>query len=585
MRYAYSYIRMSTDIQLKGDSLRRQLEKSAAYANEHGLTLIDHIGDKKLHDIGQSGFKGQNVKQGMLGRFIAALESGEIPQNSVLLVESLDRLTREKITEALELFLKIVRLGVEIVTIMDGQRYSKERLDENPYIIFISLGVMMRANDESETKSSRIKAIWEKKRRHAAEKPITSLAPAWLKLNKRTWKFEEVPERVEVVKKIFDMCLNGQGVYAIARYLNEQHVPLFGKSKFWHFTYIRKILTNRAVLGEFEPKTRLSSQHVGTNEVIKDYFPKIVDEMKFNLAKAALESRATGSGGRKGKSFTNIFNGLLYCCDCGDRMLVKDRGVGKNSVKTVACSRSLAKSSCSMPEWKLQEVEQSLLLHFRDIDFSSLRGTELKSRLASLADQITSLQISVADNEKAIARNIAFIQATDLSDSMQKILAIELSRLEAEFIGKKEALVNAQAEHELCAESERQMDSGQLKTLLNELKARQDDYDFRAAFNNALRMAISKIELARDPFVFNPWEYNETDIAVIGFRSECPSRKKLSLNEVRKRIKFAKYCESLARRIVVRYKNGATRHVEVGTGLTYATPNFKRRPENKKADM
>lgn len=404
MRYAYSYIRMSTDIQLKGDSLRRQLEASATYAIEHGLTLIDQIGDRKLHDIGQSGFKGQNLKQGMLGHFIAALENGEIPPNSVLLVESLDRLSRDRITEALELFLRIVRLGVEIVTIMDGQRYSKERLDENPYIIFVSLGVMMRANDESETKSSRIKDVWEKKRRQAGEKPLTSIAPAWLKLNKQTWKFDEIPERVEVVQKIFDMCLNGHGVYAIAGHLNEQDVPLFGKSKFWHFTYIRKILTNRAVLGEFEPRKRLNGQHVGTNEVIKSYFPQIIDELKFNLAKAALESRTTGSGGRKGKSFTNLFNGLLFCGECGDRMQIKDRGVGKSSVKTIGCSRSFAKSTCSMPEWKLQEVEESLLKHFRDVDFSSLRGSEMKSRLASLSDQITSLKISVGESESAIVR-------------------------------------------------------------------------------------------------------------------------------------------------------------------------------------
>lgn len=579
MRYAYSYIRMSTDIQLKGDSLRRQLEASATYAKEHGLTLIDQIGDKKLHDIGQSGFKGQNVKQGMLGYFIAALESGEVPPNSVLLVESLDRLTREKITEALELFLRIVRLGVEIVTIMDGQRYSKERLDECPYMIYTSLGVMMRANDESETKSSRIKAIWEKKRRHAAEKPLTSLGPAWLRLNKRTWKFEEITERVEVVTTIFDMCINGHGVYAIARHLNEHGVPLFGKSKFWHFTYIRKILTNRAVLGEFEPKKRISGEHVGTNEVIKGYFPSIVDETKFNLAKAALLSRKTGAGGKKGKNFTNLFNGLLFCGECGDRMQVKDRGVGKATVKTVGCSRSFAKSNCSMPEWKLQDIENSLLLHLRDVDFSSLRGSEQKSRMALLAEQIASLQIGIADNKRAIERSMDFIQTTDLTDTLKKSLAVELTNLEAELNSRTEDLARAQAEYDFCAESEKKMDSRELQALLNTLNSRPNDYDFRATFNNALRMAISRIDLARDPFIFYPWEYDENAPEVIGYRSERPSRKKLSLNEVRKKVKFAKYCESQARRIVVRYKNGAVRHVEVGTGLTYATPNFKRRPK------
>ena len=42
-RKAYSYIRMSTDTQLKGDSLRRQLEASKAYAENHNLELVDNI--------------------------------------------------------------------------------------------------------------------------------------------------------------------------------------------------------------------------------------------------------------------------------------------------------------------------------------------------------------------------------------------------------------------------------------------------------------------------------------------------------------------------------------------------------------
>ena len=36
---AYSYLRMSTDLQLKGDSRRRQLEASQKYADEFDLDL------------------------------------------------------------------------------------------------------------------------------------------------------------------------------------------------------------------------------------------------------------------------------------------------------------------------------------------------------------------------------------------------------------------------------------------------------------------------------------------------------------------------------------------------------------------
>ena len=55
---AYSYVRMSTDIQLKGDSLRRQLEQSRDFAEKNDLELVEGSG---LHDIGVSAFKGANI--------------------------------------------------------------------------------------------------------------------------------------------------------------------------------------------------------------------------------------------------------------------------------------------------------------------------------------------------------------------------------------------------------------------------------------------------------------------------------------------------------------------------------------------
>src|SRR5262245_52660873 len=104
---AYSYVRMSTQRQLRGDSLRRQLERSRTYADEHSLLL-----DDSLQDLGVSAWKGRNFKQGALGRFLAMVESGEIPKGSYLLIESLDRLSREAVPDALTLFMAIINAGI-----------------------------------------------------------------------------------------------------------------------------------------------------------------------------------------------------------------------------------------------------------------------------------------------------------------------------------------------------------------------------------------------------------------------------------------------------------------------------------------
>ena len=96
---------MSTDLQLKGDSRRRQLEASRQYAEANELDLAEA---PELEDIGVSAFKGANVREGALGRFLEAVRAGTVKRGSYLIVESLDRLSREQVLTAQSLFLSII---------------------------------------------------------------------------------------------------------------------------------------------------------------------------------------------------------------------------------------------------------------------------------------------------------------------------------------------------------------------------------------------------------------------------------------------------------------------------------------------
>src|SRR6476469_5849221 len=89
---AFSYVRMSTDLQLKGDSLRRQREASRRYAERHGLELVE---DNRWHDIGVSAYSGKNIASGRFGEFLEAVRAGEIEKGSYLLLESFDRMSRQ----------------------------------------------------------------------------------------------------------------------------------------------------------------------------------------------------------------------------------------------------------------------------------------------------------------------------------------------------------------------------------------------------------------------------------------------------------------------------------------------------------
>src|SRR6516165_6806666 len=113
MKTAYSYIRFSTAEQEEGDSLRRQLELSRDYAAQNGFTLNESL----KPDRGVSAFQGRNRTEGNLAAFLARVKDGSVKKGSALFVESLDRLSREEVEEALYGFLDIIRSGVEIHTL------------------------------------------------------------------------------------------------------------------------------------------------------------------------------------------------------------------------------------------------------------------------------------------------------------------------------------------------------------------------------------------------------------------------------------------------------------------------------------
>jgi DNA invertase Pin-like site-specific DNA recombinase len=285
--HAYSYLRMSTDLQQKGDSRRRQLEASRAYAEANGLELAQGA---ELEDIGISAFKGDNVREGALGKFLEAVRSGKVRPGSYLIVESLDRLSRQQVLAAQSLFLSIIQAGINLVTLTDGKVYKAGEVDLADLIT--SLVIMSRAHEESATKSLRIAAAWKNKRTEAAAlKPMTKWCPAWLRLLPDRGGYEPIPDRVDIVRQIFNDTAEGVGMYSIASRLNKADLPTFGPSNGWHQSYIAKILANRAVLGEFQPHTRIDGKRVPHGDPVRAYYPTIIDDELFYRAQLGKAQR------------------------------------------------------------------------------------------------------------------------------------------------------------------------------------------------------------------------------------------------------------------------------------------------------
>jgi DNA invertase Pin-like site-specific DNA recombinase len=119
-----SYWRFSHPDQATGDSVSRQTELSEKWAAERGWRI-----DESISDPGLSAFRGKNAAEGALSVFLNLVKKARIPRGTYLLVENLDRLSRNDIRKALRLFLDIIDAGIVLVTLQDGYEYSEDKCE------------------------------------------------------------------------------------------------------------------------------------------------------------------------------------------------------------------------------------------------------------------------------------------------------------------------------------------------------------------------------------------------------------------------------------------------------------------------
>ena len=348
------------------------MEASRAYAEANGLELAE---GSELEDIGVSAFKGANVREGALGRFLEAIRAGVIKPGSYLIVESLDRLSRQQIVTAQSLFLSIIQAGINLVTLTDGRVYQAGTNDLGDLIV--SLVIMSRAHEESQTKSLRLAAAWKDKRASAALlSPMTKWCPAWLRLAEDRSSYEEIPDRVAVVRQIFKDSAGGIGIYKIVRRLKESNTQTFNDSKGWHESYISKILANRAVIGEFQPGVRRNGKRIPEGEPVQRYFPVIIDEKLFYSAQQGKSQRRLSGAGRKGIDFSNLFTGLAKCAYCGAGMTYDNKGNGPKGGRYLLCNNAKRGLGCPGKRWRYADFEASFLAFVSEVDISSIIDAE-----------------------------------------------------------------------------------------------------------------------------------------------------------------------------------------------------------------
>jgi DNA invertase Pin-like site-specific DNA recombinase/flagellar biosynthesis chaperone FliJ len=424
---AVSYTRWSTAEQSQGDSLRRQTALAESYAKQHGLRLLDTT----YQDAGLSGFTAKNLgKHGALALLLEAIEQRKLPRDTWILVESLDRISRVNVWDALKTFQRILDLGATLVTLQDGQRYSVTSVKGNWTQLIVALSVGARAHEESSMKANRLRSAWSAKKEQARTKaPQTAICPAWLELDRAAGKYKVRPGGAQVVRRVFEMAADGMGKEAITRTLNAEKVPTIGRGKGWHASYVQLMLASETVLGVYQPHRVVIDPETGKKrrepdgESVPGFYPAVIPPALWQRVRA----KAVKKDGRSWasippgprQSVSNLFAGLCVCA-CGGAMMLDSKGYFRDgsTARYLDCrNKKRGVKKCDTKPWPLARTEKLLLtLLSRVIPWATLLPTAksaAKDALAVLEGQAeqaaTKLHTAQTEREnvlKAIRRGI-----------------------------------------------------------------------------------------------------------------------------------------------------------------------------------
>lgn len=248
-------------------------------------------------------------------------------------------------------------------------------------------------------------------------------------------------EQAIIVKRIFDMSLNGLSYYKIADILTKEKIktpasyynfewcgnynPNLNK---WNSKTIYDILTNRIYTGDLVQNKR-NKVNYKVKKVVKnnpkDYIiventhEPIIEKNIFNEVQRKLPKNV----GRNEKKEQNLLDGLLYCGDCGHRISVQARRKKDNKHYTM-CNyyRTYMKEHlCTTHSNNYDKLEQLILNNLKELCLKYLDKNKVKESVIE-----NYKNINTNNNEKEI--EILSKEINQINDNLDNIYIDKLNK-------------------------------------------------------------------------------------------------------------------------------------------------------------
>lgn len=320
------YERLSHDDEQQGpsNSILNQQQLLEECARKHNLPGIAHFTD--------DGWSGTRWDRPDFNRMMDEIEAGNVKN---LLIKDMSRLGRDHLRVGL--CLETLReKGVRLIAVSDG---IDTALGEDDFMPFRNILAEWYARDTSR----KVKAVTRAKGNGG--KPLTNLPPyGFMKdpQDKNKWLIDE--PAAAVVRRIFQMAMEGVGPFQIARALSQEKVekPSYhiARNKMpgakpamydmttpyaWSTSTVCKILSKPEYAGHTvnfrTSKKSFKDKKISYNpkedwKIFEGTHPAIIDQETFDTVQRLRGTpRRTDSVGEP-----NPLTGLVFCADCGAKM-------------------------------------------------------------------------------------------------------------------------------------------------------------------------------------------------------------------------------------------------------------------------
>jgi len=452
------YVRLSREDErsIESESIINQKDYLTRYVLEQGWSLVEIFAD--------DGYSGTNFNRPDFNRMLTYIESKKI---NLVITKDLSRLGRDYIDTGYYLERYFPERGIRYIALNDGID-TFESNSNNDMSPFKSVMNDFYARDISK----KVRSTINQKRKNGEF--IGAFAPYGYRKdpqNKNKLVIDQTT--AHIVRKIFNLFVNGTSLMKIAFILNDENIPSpraykkqisnykgrDGKLDIWSFETIKYILTNPTYSGNVTQNryTKINYKTEKLKKVPRESWitvhhthEAIIDSETFQHVQEIFgirdyESKYTAKEGMK-----HLLSGMIFCGDCGSRMTFITSGA---KLVYAICSRYKNHKMCTRHSIPEKELEWSVIEQLKKItgyasDYQRLLSIAQKYTIHSIDDNQMNLEIVsinarideikktlknlYEDKLKGIVSEIDFIDFSHEYNSEREKLMFRLGKLQKE---------------------------------------------------------------------------------------------------------------------------------------------------------